>query len=111
MFKYSKTFSTSLLFNDSATVHGSRQTHTHIGRGVHHNCTPVHSLLGAGSHRLRPAVVELACHCCLITTSWPESGKKRHQGDSLLSFQTSLLHGHIGESILLVQSVESQLHG
>ena len=54
-----------------------RHTHTHITWGVHHGSTPVHSLLGAGSHRLRPAVVELAGHCCLIATTEPEWAKKR----------------------------------
>lgn len=53
-------------------------TLTHITRGVHHGFTPGHRLPGAGSHCLRPAVVELASHRRLITTSWPEREKRRH---------------------------------
>lgn len=78
--KKAKTASTSFLCVIFATVQGFRHTHTHIACGVYHGFTPVHSLPGAGTHRLRPAVVELASHCCLITTSWPERGKRRRSG-------------------------------
>lgn len=67
---------------------GFRQTHTHVACWVHHGSAPVHGLLGAGSHRLRPAVVELASRCRLITTSRPERNERRHF-NSLRRLQTS----------------------
>lgn len=54
----------------------------YITSGVRHGFTPVHSVLGAGTHRLSPAMIELARHCCLVTTSWPEREKTDIEGHS-----------------------------
>ena len=59
-----------------AHTHAHVHTRTHSARGVGHGLTPEDGLLGAGSHGLRPAVVEPASHCGLITTSWSETRRE-----------------------------------
>lgn len=84
-------------------------TSTHIARGVRHGRTPLHRLRCAGSHGFRPAVVELACHRCLIATSWPDCIGRRHLR-SVTTLIPSLGWVGYAKSLLFMEFKICQLH-